>query len=78
MIGRKEFERLEEWLRTVERVPIEMSVSFRKGENVNVVEHHIMLSRAESGSAKSKSSKASSRASDRSRKAKAELLRREI
>ncbi|PFX11376.1 hypothetical protein AWC38_SpisGene24930, partial [Stylophora pistillata] len=79
MIGRKEFdERLEEWLQTAERSPNEMLMSSRREENVDVLERYATLSRVDSGSAKSKSSRASSRVSERSRKAKAELLRREV
>ncbi|PFX21864.1 hypothetical protein AWC38_SpisGene13647 [Stylophora pistillata] len=72
MIGRKEFEeRLEEWLQTAEKSPNEMLMSSRKEENVDVLERYATLSRADSRSAKFKSSRASSRIEEEIEKAKA-------
>ena len=73
MINRKEFdERVEEWLWKVE------TPTSTHEQNLNTSAHHVSPSQVESGTSKSKSSKSSSRASDRSKKAKADLLRREV
>ena len=73
MINRKEFdERVEEWLRKVE------TPASTHEQNLNTSAHHVSPSQVESGTSKSKSSKSSSRVSDRSKKAKADLLRREV
>ena len=75
MINRKEFdERVEEWLRKVETPPSTHE------QNLNTSARHVSPSQVESGTLKSKSSnsKSSSRASDKSKKAKADLLCREV
>ena len=73
MINRKEFdERVDEWLWKVETPP-----STHK-QNLNTSARHVSPSQVESGTSKSKSSKSSLRASDKSKKAKADLLRREV
>ena len=70
MINRKEFdERVEEWLRKVE------TPASTHEQNLNTSAHHVSPSQVESGTSKSKSSKSSSHASDRWKKAKADLLR---
>ena len=68
MINRKEFdERV--WLREVE-TPLSTYE-----QNLNTSARHVSPSQVESGTSKSKSSKSSLPASDKSKKAKADLLR---
>ena len=77
--GKKEFdERFEEWSRSVQRTADETSVVLRQDYSDNAESQIVTRSLVSSSSRKSKSSKTSSRASERSRKAKAELLRREV
>ena len=65
---------MEEWLRKVETPPSTHE------QDLNTSARHVSPSQGESGTLKSKSSnsKSSSRASDKSKKAKADLLRREV
>ena len=79
MTGKKEFdERFEEWSRSVQCTVDENSVVPRQEDNDNAESQIVTRSVAGSVSRKSRSSKTSSRASERSRKAKADLLRREV
>lgn len=79
MTGLKEFvERFEEWSRSVQRTANETSVAPRQEDSDNVESQIATRSQAGSSSRISKSSKSTSRAIDRSREAKAELLFREV
>ena len=79
MTGKREFdEHFEEWLRSVQRTVDNTKVVPRQDYGDTAESQIVTRSVVTSSSRNSKSPKSSSRASDRSKKAKAELLRREV